>query len=127
MTTSQSQENLMSMREQFIFVGGFLGFCGTVAFLYLFFMCIFRRKADTSGSVIAVTNVPEDIENKELNVISFLNTSEKNIDCSVCLDTDTSGAVRLTLCGHKFHENCIHSLETCPMCRAAIANTQQEL
>ena len=103
-------------------------------FNILFFCC--KKKHNTVSNTVILIG---DIENqgsdgepeqdpRQVNHINFLDISDKNIDCSVCLDTDESEVIGLSLCGHKFHKNCIHNLTTCPMCRAIISKcTQREL
>lgn len=74
-----------------------------------------------SSSSSNVDNITSGVEN--LNV----NAAEEIDDCPICYEpfTDTTnGQVLYTICGHKFHNNCLSKWcdthNTCPICRGSI-------
>ncbi len=110
-------EDFMTGNEKIVAVVVFCGICSLVlTYLGIAFLCC-KKKINTNSDN---TEQVADVETGQINQINVLDTDDKNIDCSVCLDTDESDTVELSLCGHKFHRNCIHNLNTCPMCRAII-------
>lgn len=131
---SKNDDDIMTDSEKILFV---IVLCGSCYILISVLYLCCKKKLNTVSNIITV--IIEDVENQrperesthepnQVNHVNILDIADKNIDCSVCLDTDESDVVGLSLCGHKFHKNCIHNLTTCPMCRAIITNcTQQEL
>ncbi len=130
--------DVMTSGEKIIFVSVLCGICNLVL-CYMGIVCICRKRY--SGTGVNFSRQPRDLENqiaeiegnsgdnrKQVNHIKLLETDDKIIDCCICLDTDDSAVIGLTLCGHKFHKNCIHSINKCPLCRTIIyKSTQQEL
>jgi hypothetical protein len=126
---SENDEDFMSDNEKIIFGAVLCGICNiALCYIGILLLCCKKKPIVVSNTTILI----EDVENqrvneeisqepKQVNHINFLDVSDKNIDCSVCLDTDESEVIGLSLCGHKFHKNCIYNLNTCPMCRAIIS------
>jgi hypothetical protein len=82
--------------------------------------CFFMNKS--RDTVINTTNNPVIIEpNNSFNIIIENDIENvENIDCSICLDTEYSTVITLSLCDHKFHKNCLKKLNFCPNCRLGI-------
>jgi hypothetical protein len=133
---SENDEDFMSDNEIILFATIVCGLCSLSVWYFSILLFCYKKKPSTVSNTIILIG---DIENQgsggepeqdpsQVNHINILDITDKNIDCSVCLDTDESDVIGLSLCGHKFHKNCIHNLTTCPMCRAIISKcTQQEL
>jgi hypothetical protein len=62
----------------------------------------------------------EHNESEHNEIIISVDEEDKNIDCSICLDTDESNITILSVCKHKFHINCIKKQLYCPNCRKKI-------
>ncbi len=126
-------DGIMTYNEKLIFGVVLCGICN-IASCYICIILLFCKKKTNStsntiqeGDIENQRNVEEIIqEEKQVNHINFLETTDKIIDCSVCLDTDESDVVILSLCGHKYHKNCIHNLNMCPMCRTIINKYKQQ-
>ncbi len=134
---SENDDDFMTVNEKILFAAIICGLCSfSLCYISSIFLCC-KKKHNTVSNVTTI--LIGDIENQgsdgesrheliQVNHINILDITDKNIDCSVCLDTDESDVIGLSLCGHKFHKNCIHNLTTCPMCRTIIGKcTQQEL
>lgn len=132
---SKNDNDIMTDTEKVLFFSIVCGLCG-ISLCYIIFLLYCKKKPNTVSNTIILTGGIENQESDgesahephQINHINILNIVDRNIDCSVCLDTDESEVIGLSLCGHKFHKNCIHNLTICPMCRAIISKcTRQEL
>ena len=65
-------------------------------------------------------NSKEEVINKNTNLIRWY--TDEIYECPICLDNfETKDEIRVTVCKHKFHKECIDSWFdkelNCPMCK----------
>ena len=118
------ENNTLSFDEKAVMIGVMLGSISSmICWIILIYTCIQRfyylPNIETLSTETSMEppNVFIDLEKNEIIITDEIN---KYIDCSVCLDTDESDIITLSICGHKFHKNCINTLVSCPNCRKCI-------
>lgn len=47
---------------------------------------------------------------------------QKQIQCPICMEVIQTGKLKITICGHKFCEDCFKELDNCAMCRRKFNN-----
>jgi hypothetical protein len=88
---------------------------------------------NTMINSVVVNGIDDDTDTVETvdiesNINEIVTIDDENLDCSICLNTyetvyettNESIAIKLSMCGHKFHLNCILGIKLCPNCRRPI-------
>ena len=72
---------------------------------------------------ISVLEHSDELPIHLVNEIEELNKKlEKDIQCPICFETIEEGHLKISICGHKFCDECFPQLDKCATCRRKFKN-----
>lgn len=74
------------------------------------------------NTALTLASQLEAIMNEQHATRETKKNEAKNEDCTICLESMSSGFLRILCCEHVFHVRCVFTLKECPICRAPIYN-----